>query len=203
MIDSRIHRPKKVDIGVCILRGGLSKRMGREKATIRLGSETLLQRVRKTAKQLAAPVRVIRRDLVPRCGPLGGIYTGLVTSGATAELFLACDMPFVRSQSLSKLVDRFNKTGRPVFTRIRGVAGFPLIVPTSYSARVLHRIEAKELSIQALAEALHALFLTVKPSNVAEFRNLNTPADLKAATQTYAKSACSTRFKIDFHSPHR
>ncbi|HMC27117.1 MAG TPA: molybdenum cofactor guanylyltransferase, partial [Verrucomicrobiae bacterium] len=124
------HRGDEVEFGICILAGGLSRRMGRDKASIRIGGVTLLQRVRKTAAELRLPIRVIRRDLVPRCGPLGGIYTGLITSRAAAELFVACDMPFIEAQFLRKLIDRFRKTARPVFTRLNGVAGFPLLVPT-------------------------------------------------------------------------
>ena len=96
-----------MEFGICILAGGLSRRMGRNKASVRVGRLTLLQRVRKTAAELRLPIRVIRRDLVPRCGPLGGIYTGLITSRAAAELFVACDMPFIEAQFLRKLIDRF------------------------------------------------------------------------------------------------
>ena len=82
-------------VSVSILAGGLSSRLGRDKARVRLGRRTLLAHVRRAAKELGLPVRVIRRDLVPRCGPLGGVFTALKTSRADAELFLACDMPFV------------------------------------------------------------------------------------------------------------
>jgi hypothetical protein len=58
---------------ICILAGGLSSRMGRNKAALRIGRRTLLGVVRDNARRLDLPVRVIRRDLVPRCGPLGGI----------------------------------------------------------------------------------------------------------------------------------
>ena len=51
--------------------------MGRDKSLVQLGRRTLLQHVRTAARSLGVPVRVIRRDSVPRCGPLGGIYTGL------------------------------------------------------------------------------------------------------------------------------
>ena|SRR2546422_10065778 len=186
MTDPRSHR--REEVAICILAGGLSHRMGRDKATIRVAGSTLLQRVRKTAEELDLPIRVIRRDLVPRCGPLGGIYTGLITSRASAELFLACDMPFVESESLRKLIDRFKKTGRPVFTRAEGVAGFPLLVPASDAATVLHHIEAKELSIQGLAAALRGVCINVRSAGADQFRNLNSPNDLKLARQALDRS---------------
>src|SRR2546430_16860710 len=122
MTRPRSHRVNEVYMGICIRAGGLSRRMGRNKASIRIGGLTLLRRVRKTAAELELPIRIIRRDLVPRCGPLGGIYTGLITSRAAAELFLACDMPFVEAEFLKSLIDHFSKCGRPVFTRLNGVA---------------------------------------------------------------------------------
>lgn len=183
MTASRSRRRKEAEIGICILAGGLSRRMGRNKAAICIGGLTLLQRIRKTAEELELPIRVIRRDRVPRCGPLGGIYTGLITSRAGGELFLACDMPFVEAHFLGKVIARFKKNGRPVFTRIKGVAGFPLVIPTAQDATVLQRIEAQELSIQSLASALPAVFINVKAGDAHQFRNLNSPGDLKLVRQ--------------------
>ena len=77
------------------------------------------------------------------------------------------------------------------------------MIPVSDAATVLHRVEAKELSIQSLACALNGLFLTIKAADTAEFRNLNTPADLNGVMQPYVKSTGPKRFKIDFHRPHR
>ena len=91
---------------VCILAGGLSSRMGRDKSKLRLGGKSLLSHV-KTAAAAAAqncPVRIIRKDLVPRCGPLGGIYTALRTTRAQCVLFLSCDMPFVPRTLVERLL---------------------------------------------------------------------------------------------------
>src|SRR5687768_9364883 len=93
-----------VSCGICILAGGLSTRMGSAKARMRLGRRSLLGHVWRTAEGLGVPVRIIRKDLVPRCGPLGGIYTGLKTSANDAEVFLSCDMPFVTDDLLRKVM---------------------------------------------------------------------------------------------------
>ena len=55
---------------VCILAGGLSTRMGRDKSSLRLRGKTLLEHVQRLARTVDLPVRVIRRELLPRCGPL-------------------------------------------------------------------------------------------------------------------------------------
>jgi len=103
------------DCGVSVLAGGRSRRMGADKAGLRLGGRTLLGHVRQAARGLSLPLREITKDSVPGCGPLGGILTALESSSHTAELFLACDMPFV-SVDLLKLVLRvWQEERRPVF----------------------------------------------------------------------------------------
>ena len=72
----------------------------------------MLGHVRAAAKATGWPVRVIRRDLVERCGPLGGIYTALKTSEAAVEVFLACDMPFVSTELLRQLVAQLSAKWR-------------------------------------------------------------------------------------------
>src|SRR5881394_2977065 len=105
-----------VDIGICILAGGLSQRIGRDKARLRLGRRTLLGHVRRAAEAVGLDVRVIRKDLVPRCGPLGGIYTGLITSTHDAEVFLSCDMPFVTPDLIRKVA----RSAGPLFVEDAG-----------------------------------------------------------------------------------
>src|SRR5438034_4202031 len=85
---------------ICILAGGLSSRMGRDKSRLRLGERTLLAHICATAKTIGLPHRIIRRDLVVQCGPIGGIYTALVTCRVNATLFLSCDMPLVSAALL-------------------------------------------------------------------------------------------------------
>ena len=99
-------------VEVFILAGGLSARMGRDKARLRLRGRTLLAWVRAAARATGWPVRVIRRDLVPRCGPLGGVWTALGRSRAERLVFLSCDMPFVTPELIRAVAQR---KGRGVF----------------------------------------------------------------------------------------
>jgi len=152
--------------------------MGCDKASLRIGRQTLLQQIRRIAERVTSHVRVIRRDRVPRCGPLGGIYTGLITSKSAAELFLACDMPFVTPELLEQLIHFFRQKERPVFCRRARRAGFPCIVPCSAIMAVKERIDDRTLSIQALSRALKASYLQ---TDRRKLLNLNTPTDLQQA----------------------
>ena len=96
-------------LSVAILAGGRSRRMGQDKALLRLGDRTLLEvvaeRVRPVADELfvvatdrpeydALGFRVVP-DHYPDSGSLGGIYTALVTAANPYCLVVACDMPFL------------------------------------------------------------------------------------------------------------
>ncbi len=44
-------------------------------------------------------------DLYPEKGPLGGIYTGLSASSASANIVVACDMPFLNTELLRYMLE--------------------------------------------------------------------------------------------------
>ena len=155
--------------------------MGREKARLRLGRLSLLGHIRRTAAALGLPVRVIRRDLVAKCGPLGGIYTALKTSQADAELFLACDMPFVSAALLGRLVRSLGQRRSPVFAVSDDGVGFPFLMPVGSLSVVEQQIKAGRYSIQALANALPAKLLRVPRQKAVELFNVNTEADWETA----------------------
>jgi molybdenum cofactor guanylyltransferase len=179
--------PPKASIGVCILAGGLSQRMGRDKAHLRLGGSTLLSLIRRTARQLGFPVRTIRRDLVRRSGPLGGIYTGLITSHADVELFLGCDMPFIRPSLLKQLISAYRKMGHSVFVQNNDVACLPLLLPRDALDVVEQQIKRKQLSLQSLATALSVHFVKPGPRAAGQLLNINTPADWANARNQWKK----------------
>lgn len=166
---------------VSILAGGLSSRMGRDKARVRLGRRTLLARVSVVAGEIGLPVRIIRRDLVPRCGPLGGIYTALMTSRAEAELFLACDMPFVTAALLRRVLDKLKDGRRAAFTSVVGVAGFPFAMKAGCLPVVERQIAARDFSLQSLARVLRAARVSVAARRLDQTININTPEELVQA----------------------
>lgn len=94
------------DLTGVVLAGGRSKRMGMDKATLRIQGETLFQRQLDAFREVFSRVLIAgdRPDLaspevpcVPDLYPgsaLGGLYTGLSAAG-TPNIFAApCDMPF-------------------------------------------------------------------------------------------------------------
>ena len=92
-----------------ILAGGESHRMGYNKALLRMGSQTIIQRILASLKQVTSSQLIVtnfpeeyefldipmKPDILPGKGAFGGIYTGLSASETPYCLVVACDMPFL------------------------------------------------------------------------------------------------------------
>jgi molybdopterin-guanine dinucleotide biosynthesis protein A len=151
--------------------------MGRDKSRLQLGSRSMLAHIRAVAKASGASVRVIRRDTVPRCGPLGGIYTALKTTRFESVLFLACDMPHLKTDLVSLLLEQFDSSNAALFARTEGRLGFPFVLRRSDFPTVVRQIERGEFSLQKLAKVLKAKIARVPREWCFQLANVNTPAD--------------------------
>src|SRR5579875_2744787 len=114
-------------VGV-VLAGGASRRMGRDKALLRhIDGATLLERAvaalreaglaevavsvssTSRADALRAAIPVLHSvplvvDLVPNCGPLGGLHAALCAYPGRSVVLVACDMPHLDPTALRVLV---------------------------------------------------------------------------------------------------
>jgi molybdopterin-guanine dinucleotide biosynthesis protein A len=99
-----------------VLAGGESRRMGRPKALLELGGQTMLERQLGLLRGVCRSVAVVGApqglpalgvpvwaDELPGRGPLGGIYTGLKRSRTEYNLCLGCDLPFMEARFLQFL----------------------------------------------------------------------------------------------------
>lgn len=176
----------------CVLAGGRSERMGRDKARVRLGGRTLLGHVRAAALAAGLPVRVIRKDAVPRCGPLGGVITALRSTRAEAVLFLSCDMPLISVTAIERLLRTFGCGTRAAFYADAGEGvGFPFAIPVAQLPLVETQLQREQFSLQRLAVALNARRLVIPAREHWRWLNVNTPADLAAA-----QTLCSRRNRV-------
>ncbi len=169
---------KKCSIETVILAGGQSRRMGKEKASLCLGSRTLLGHARALAAALGLPCCVLRTDRLPGLGPLGGIETALRRAKADRTLFLSCDMPFLQLD----LVEQLLAVDAPaVFAAARGKVGFPFCLSQEILPKVEAQLAADRLSLQAFAYKIRARRMRVYKSNWPQLDNINTPDELVAA----------------------
>ncbi|HVX30235.1 MAG TPA: molybdenum cofactor guanylyltransferase [Nitrolancea sp.] len=101
-------------MSIAILAGGQSRRMGRNKALLSVGSRTLLEIVAERVRPLGSELFVVAAegaayealgfrvepDLLPGSGSLGGIYTALRVARCERCLVVGCDMPFLNQDLL-------------------------------------------------------------------------------------------------------
>lgn len=105
-----------------ILAGGENKRIGRNKAFIKLNGLTIIENQIRLLREIFAEVLIVANcsqeyrhlsvevteDVIPHKGSLGGIYSGLLSSESFYNFFLACDMPFPDINLIAYMRNRLN-----------------------------------------------------------------------------------------------
>jgi molybdenum cofactor guanylyltransferase len=161
--------------------------MGRSKALLKLGGISLLRHSLNLARETGFAARVIRRDVVPRCGPLGGVYTAAAQSSYPAILVLSCDMPFVTAGLLKDLMAQYFRQGKACFAAQNQKPGFPFILSCEALPQVGKLIQEQRYSLWELADALDAILLE-RPAGSRELLNINTPEEFEAARAWSSKA---------------
>jgi molybdenum cofactor guanylyltransferase len=178
-----------------VLAGGRSSRMGQDKALMRIGGRTLLERaldklptarVAGARSDLSAFAPVIP-DIHPDCGPLSGIEAALAASQSTFNVFLPVDMPLLPASFLAWMLHRAQITGaRATIPRLSGQPQ-PLcavyqrdLLPTITSA--LQRGEYKVMAAIGQGDLFDVEMLastSLEPATPVYrwFHNCNTPED--------------------------
>ena len=185
-----------------LLAGGKSRRMGEDKRFLVLGEQTLLQRglaalhsifqevvvvIAQDSPPLHVDGRVIR-DLVPDCGSLGGLYTGLMQSTTPYIFVVACDMPFLDQAVMTHFTNR-KATADIVMAKLNGRLHPMHALYSKACLPVLEQmIAARQLKIQEIVSqsTLRVGYVTEKDLSVLDpsgrsFYNVNTLVDLEAA----------------------
>lgn len=106
-------------LSVCIQAGGLSRRMGQNKALMLFAGIPMIQRVVERIQSIASEIIIISNDhtafeflnlpIIPDRiagrGVLGGLYSSLSSSAHPFVAPVACDMPFINPALLQAELD--------------------------------------------------------------------------------------------------
>ncbi len=198
-----------------ILAGGKSKRMGQNKALLRLGNGTLIGHVIRRMQSITDELLLItnspdeyahlsitmHKDIVPNAGALGGIHAGLTYASHQTVVCVGCDNPFLMPNLLTYLVSVLGEYDAVMPYTFKEPSldneNVQIILQTLcavYSKRCLPIIEQMlnipDLRVHALQE--HANILTLAPeiwktfdSEGHSFFNVNTPEDFEKAQNIY------------------
>ncbi|MCX6380712.1 MAG: molybdenum cofactor guanylyltransferase [Armatimonadetes bacterium] len=184
-------------MGVIVLAGGRSERMGQDKALLTRGGRTLLEQTLLTVSEISSEIIVVAdradryplaigrgiADRFPGAGPLGGVITGLELLGEGNHLVTACDMPSLQTSVLRYLLSCANEEADCVVPLVGGRLE-PLCAVYQQSALVPLRAYFEE-GERALHRSLRRLRLRTVPEEELRafdpelrcFRNLNTPEE--------------------------
>jgi molybdenum cofactor cytidylyltransferase len=147
-------------IGAVILAAGMSSRMGETKQLIRLGENTLLEQVVEIVRSCRVDEIVLvlghqAETIKKRVGiknlkvvinesyqqGMGtSLRTGLaaLSSGTNAALIVLADQPFVRAETLDRLIDQYEQSGAQIAIPIyKGFRGNPVLLGRSVFPEVM------------------------------------------------------------------
>ncbi len=200
------------DCTAIILAGGKSQRMGRDKASLLLGEQTLLERVAATMQQVFPLVIVSVRQLRPdidlpqvcdepaehgkqaSAGPLAGLAAGLAQITTPWAFVVACDMPFVAAAMVELLAK--SRSGHQAVVPV--VQGHQQPLAAFYARRCLGAVRAHlasggKNSLRAILEQLQVRYVDESELLIADpalrsFFDLDTPVDVTSAMKNEAKN---------------
>ena len=197
-----------------VLAGGMSRRLGRDKAVETIGGQSLISRVLDSlshvAQELVVVVNnrereddlplpdsvVVAVDSYPDTGSLGGIFTGLSASSNQWGFVVACDMPFLNLELLKYLLSQ--RGGHDIVVPV--IDHRPEPTHAAYSKVCLPAIEtrlrANDLKIAKFFDDVRAKYVSQRnvedldPGGLSFF-NVNTEEDLTRARMLAGEGAAS------------
>jgi molybdopterin-guanine dinucleotide biosynthesis protein A len=185
-----------VKVSAAILAGGLATRFdGRDKAALVVDGTTMLERQLAMLSTITDDVMIVGgrtpalkpgrtiADIVPGCGPLGGLHAALTAARGDAVLVLACDMPFVTSPFAAYLVSLAGDAEIVVPRTERGYHPLCAVYTCACIEAVAARLADRRLRLRELVD--HLRTRVVPGEEIDRFgdrhrllANVNTPAEL-------------------------
>lgn len=185
-----------------ILAGGLSRRLGQDKATLKLGGRPLVQWVADTLVPLVQECWLISNqppghlslelplvtDLVPGRGVLGGLLTALFYARQPLVLLAPCDTPFLQPALLKHLLNQARQKGVEAVICLsrRGLEPLPGVFHVRLYSRLEAYLKAGDYRVREFLRRTRTRILA--PAEVTRFDpheqsfiNINTSAELRQA----------------------
>lgn len=201
-------RFEELPLAAVVLCGGGSERMGRSKALLDFGGESLLQRVVRLVSQAAHPVVVsaaadqdlpgldpgvlVVRDSVPDRGPLQGLADGLaaVGGGCHAAFVCTCDAPFIAPAYVRRLAELLGRHDAVVPLSGERRHTLSAVYRISVAVQAGRLLERGGRRMRELLDMIDVRFVT--PDAWADLdldfdalRNVNTPEEYRQALDEF------------------
>lgn len=188
-----------------ILAGGQATRFGgRDKSALLIDERTLLDRQLDALAPLTDDVMIVGRDvaqgcqpcdrsperaaprlvadIVPGCGPLGGLHAALTAARGDALLLVACDMPFLSSAFAAYLLSLAGSADIVVPRSERGYHPLCAVYTRACLEPAAARLAQRRLTMRDLVDSMRTRVVPIE--EIRQFgdperllTNVNTPAD--------------------------
>lgn len=172
-----------------ILAGGRAARFGgRDKSALLIDGETIRDRQLAALAPICSDVMIVGgdgatvNDIVPGCGPLGGLHAALTAMRGDALLLIACDMPSLSPAFLAYLLSLAGGADVVVPTSERGYHPLCAVYTRACLEPAAARLADRRLKMRELIDAMRTRVVPVediRPFGDPErlLTNVNTPAD--------------------------
>jgi molybdopterin-guanine dinucleotide biosynthesis protein A len=191
-----------VETTVFLLAGGKSTRMGMNKALLEVDGKTMLERLKDEFQPLTSKIVLLTGNQsypidLPQlpdeapfqgCGPLAGIYTGLLHTDTEINLFVACDMPFASRRIGKWMIEELAKTDQDAFIPMTDGIVHPLfaVYKTRAAEAAKIQLQRKQYRLKEFLYLLDKKIVTehdvpkaLKAEYTNAFWNMNDPESFK------------------------
>jgi len=169
-----------------VLTGGMSRRMGSDKAGLDWGGRTLAGHMRSIVAEVADPVSLVGpgglADRQPGAGPVEGIRTALAATRSASNIVVAVDLPFITPDWLDFLLARLAAGSRVAGVEIDGRVPLCLAIGREVYTEAEAYRNRDNRSLRGFLEIVGAHIIDEATFadagfDTRMFRNLNTPED--------------------------
>ena len=178
-----------------VLAGGLSSRMGRDKALLELAGTTILRRTYDLLLRICGQATIVGpeerysslgfpliEDLRSGCGPLAGIEAALADCRSEWALVVACDMPRLEDAGLAELLVEAERAGPAHAVVPVSATGRPEPMCAVYRPQALEvvrkQLEKGHFKLSDAIESMPAKMVVLNRPH--HFLNVNRPEDWEA-----------------------
>ena len=189
---AEVWRERPIYVGVLV--GGASTRMGQSKSLLRFKGITFAEQIITAARARAEHVVLLGEGPVPNvsaeitrlpdvpglAGPLAGMLAAMRWARQVCWIFIACDLPLLRSEALDWLIEQRQPGRWAVLPKVADTGVEPLLA--------VYEPEALELLEKLVARGRHSphrladeqmVYTPTPPADLCPcWMNVNTPEDL-------------------------
>ena len=182
-----------------ILAGGKSSRMGSDKGLLDLEGKKFINHIIDAIVPVVDELIIVANnsnyndlgykvvgDLVKGCGPMGGIYTGLMISETEKNLIVSCDIPDISTATLQTIISQSGK--EDVTVPLHNEISEPLcaVYHKTCTTEFKKCLDRKEFKMRDALENLNVKYVHFGFNDffsADDFANINTLGELETRKQ--------------------